>query len=369
MTEQARAIRWGVAGCGQIAVDKTISALLVADGAELVAIADPLPERRELAARLAADAGKTVRQYHDDLELLTHPDLDAIYIAMPTGLHSGAVVAAARAGKAILCEKPLGRNPAEVADMVRTCEDLGVALSTGYMSLFSDVFQLAAQFLRDGEIGEVTFVDAHFSYPCMDPYPPGQPGGWRWTDPDGGGPLLDIGVYLALGIRELLGDRVAQVCPLNCSTIAPPEAVVPDTTTATFRTAGGVPGVFTATFSHGAHHLHVYGTRGNLVLSDLFMQSAGACLEVTKDGRVEHLLDTRTDPALPHNDNYRREFQHFSQALLAGVPHRPRAEDVLEDALLLDALSREVPMLPVPTAASYLASLAGERVTAGLAGG
>ena len=53
-------------------------------------------------------------------------------------------------------------------------------------------------------IGKVTYVAGHFSYCCLDAYPPGAPGGWRWTDALGGGPLLDIGIYLAFGIREIL---------------------------------------------------------------------------------------------------------------------------------------------------------------------
>lgn len=355
MADATRAIRWGVAGCGQIAVDKTIPALLAANGAQVVAIADPLPERRELALALAAAAGAVVESYDTDVDLLANADVDALYIAMPTGLHAGAVQAAAAARKAILCEKPLGRSPSEVASMVRASTEAGVKLSTGYMSLFSDVFQKAAELIRAGEIGRVTFVDAHFSYPCMGPYPPGQPGGWRWTDPDGGGPLLDIGVYLAVGIRELLGDRVSRVAPLNCDTVAPPEAVVADTTTATFATEGGVPGVFTATFSHSAHHLNVYGERGNLMLTDLFTQNAGARLELTRDGGVPHFMDTREEPSLAHNDNYRREFEHFSRALLDGTAHRPSPMDVLEDALLLSTLSRNCDPLDVPTPDDYLA--------------
>lgn len=163
-----------------------------------------------------------------------------------------------------------------------------------------------------------------------------------------------MGVYLAFGIREILGDRIAQVTPVNIDTIAPAESVVADTSAAIFVTDGGIPGAFVTTFSHAALYLNFYGTKGSLSLSDLFYQTSGARLELTRDGVSELVLDTRQDPNLAHNDNYRREFEHFSSALINGTPHGPAPEDVLADALLLDCLKTAVPTVPVPTPAEYL---------------
>lgn len=180
-------IRWGVIGCGQIAIDKSIPGLLSAQGARLVAIADPLVARRDLA--LAARAGA----YHDLTEILADPEVDAVYISLPTVDHADAVIAAACAKKAILCEKPMGRSAAEVGEMVRAARENGVPLMTAYMSRFSDVFPKAAELVRGGAISKVTFVTSHFSYSCHKYYPPGAPGGWRYTDATGGGALLDVG--------------------------------------------------------------------------------------------------------------------------------------------------------------------------------
>lgn len=358
MSDSTKLIRWGVVGCGQIAIDKSIPGLLAAEGARLVAIADPLEPRRALALALAGKAGTAdVKAYHDLAALLADPGVDAVYISLPTGMHKDAVVAAAKAKKAILCEKPLGNSALEVREMVRAARENGVPLMTAYMSRFSDVFQKTAQLIREGAIGKVTFVTSHFSYPCSKYYPPGAPGGWRYTDPLGGGPLLDIGVYLAFGIREMLGERIAKVSPLNCDTDAPAGSAVPDTTAAWFLTDKGTPGTFVTTFSHVGLYVNFYGTKGNLTVSDCFYQTPGARLEcVTDDGRPPYVLDTKTDTSLPHFDNYRREFAHFSHALLTGTPHSPSAEDVLSDALLLDALKQNAALVAaVPTPSEFLA--------------
>ncbi len=164
---------WGIIGCGQIAVDKMLPAMMAANNVELVSVADPISERRKLTG---------VKGYSSYLELLADPQIEAVYIALPTGMHLEAVLAAARAKKDILCEKPLGQNVAEVKQMIEAAERNGVRLMTAYMSRFSDLFQQACQTVQSKSLGEVTFTYANFSYPALEPYPPGAPGGWRWTD-------------------------------------------------------------------------------------------------------------------------------------------------------------------------------------------
>ncbi len=347
-------IRWGVVGCGQIAVDKSIPALLAARGARLVAIADPLEPRRALALGLARAAGlPAVRAGRDATEVFADPDVDAVYLALPTGDHAAAVAAAAHAGKAILCEKPLGRSAPEVRAMVRAARARGVRLMTAYMSRFGDGYQAAVRLLREGAIGRVTYVAAHFAYPCFTCYPPGAPGGWRYTDPAGGGPLLDIGVYLAFGLREMLGERIAEVLPLSTSTHPPAGSAVADTTVACFVTDRGTPGTFVTSFSHTGLRLEFCGTQGTLTVTECFLQTPGARVVCTGAGEPL-VLDSRTHPPRPHFEHYRREFEHFSAALRDGTPHAPSDADVMADALLLDALKESGRRVTIPTAEQFL---------------
>lgn len=348
-------IRWGVIGCGQIAIDKSLPGLLASSNAKLVAIADLLEDRHQLGTELAKQNGISPNIYQDYKDLLEDESVDAVYIALPTGMHAEAVKAAATAKKAILCEKPLGRSAQEVKTMIDIAKENKVPLMTAYMSRFSDVFQKAVSLIKEEAIGKVTFVSAHFSYPCLDPYPPGKPGGWRWTDAEGGGPLLDIGVYLAFGIREILGERIATVAPLNCDTIAPPESAIPDTTAAWFKTNKGTPGTLITTFSHVALYMQFFGEKGNITITDNFYQTPGAKLEC-KGQTIDLVLDTRDDASLLHFDNYKREFEHFSDALIHSTPHQPSMDDVLSDALLLDALKNQIPpsaLVTVPSPSEY----------------
>ena len=349
-------VGWGVIGCGQIAVEKSIPGLLAAQSASIVAVSDPLPARQAaaLAVITAADTAppKTYSDYHD---LLADPDVDAVYIALPTGMHAQAVADAARAKKAILCEKPLGRSADEVAQMIRAAEAAGVTLMTAYMSRFGDTFVEAAKLLGDGKIGQITFVYANFSYPALEPYPLGTPGAWRWTDEKGGGPLLDIGVYLAFGLREMLHDRVAKISALQCDTVAPPGVPNRDTTTAWFQTEKGIPGVFAATFSHAESRIIFYGIEGKLEIANCFSQRPTGTLEY-RGKNFHRVLETGgAGDSLPHYENYRREFVYFSHALLSGTPHRPSVDEVMTDALLLDALNQNAQgVVDIPDARTFL---------------
>lgn len=329
-------LHWGIIGCGQIALDKSLPALLAVPDAQLVALSDPLAERRALARGITGEL--PVKEYSDYRDLLANPDIDAVYIALPTGMHAEAVLAAAKAKKAILCEKPLGRSAAETQAMVQAASDNGVALMTAYMSRFGDTYQKAKELLAEGAIGQVTFVYANFSYPALGPYPPGAPGGWRWTDPDGGGPLLDIGIYLAFGLREILGDRIARLGAFSCDTVALKVPGLPnrDTTVAWFQTASGIPGAFAATFAHAECRIIFYGTDGQLDLSKCFSQRPTGHLVCT--GKRPFELITEVSETRPHFTNYQREFAHFTQALLTNTDFFPTPEETLADALLLDAL-------------------------------
>ena len=320
-----RRVRWGIIGCGQIAVDKMLPAMLAASNVELVAVADPIAERRALTG---------VEGYSSYNELLADPRIEAVYIALPTGMHLEAVLAAANAKKDILCEKPLGQSVAEVTQMLEAATQNGVRLMTAYMSRFSDLFQQACQTVRSGTIGEVTFTYANFSYLALGPYPPGAPGGWRWTDLNGGGPLLDIGVYLAFGLRELLDDQISTLNARAVHTIAP-EGSVDDTNMAWTLTTRGIPGVFAATFSHRECRIILYGTNGKLEISDCFAQVPSGRLEVTVAGKT---TVTEASSSLPHFDNYRREVEHFSTAVLEHIAYQPDPVAALADAKLLEAM-------------------------------
>ncbi|HUU44025.1 MAG TPA: Gfo/Idh/MocA family oxidoreductase [Planctomycetota bacterium] len=331
MGETAGRVGWGVIGCGQIACEKTIPGMLKAAHARLVSAADPLPERLDLVKGLAPD----VRACDDYAKLLADDEVEAVYVALPSGMHCQAVLDAAAAGKHILCEKPLAFNAVDARRMVEAADSAGVRLMTAYMSRFGDMYQKALGLLRERRLGTLTLVNANFSYDAVRWYPPESPGGWRWTDPAGGGPLLDVGIYLVFAIRELLDDRFAEVSAASWS-VRVVDRPQDDSFVAWFRTARGVPGLLATLFTHEEQRLSVLGEKGELTLWSVFSQKpTGRLVCRTDELDIDETVDTTR---IDHFEHYTREVEHFSRAILSGSSHAPAAEDVLEDMKVLDAL-------------------------------
>ncbi|KXP04655.1 Gfo/Idh/MocA family oxidoreductase [Tsukamurella tyrosinosolvens] len=203
-------IRVALVGCGNIALGFHIPAYLTADDRfRIVGIADPTPERLELG-RVAA--GLTPEQVHADVaELLARDDVDALDLCTPQHLHRDVAVAAARAGKHVLCEKPIAAVPADAEAMRAAAEKAGTVLAVVANYLFFPEVVALRAIIDSGELGEIRTARVDMLGVLDLPGAAGYRPSWR-HDPAqaGGGVLVDMlhGVYLA---EALLGARAERV--------------------------------------------------------------------------------------------------------------------------------------------------------------
>ncbi len=182
----AESVGFGVIGGRSfIGTAAVIPAIDLAEGAELVAIAANSGQVQDQWTHAEVDSYEAVIQ---------HPDVDVVYIPLPNGQHQRWVEAAAAAGKHVLCEKPLAPSPDEARAMAAACESAGVLLAEAWMTPFgprwADLLGRAAA----GELGAVDHIDTAFTFTIG----PGNESNYRWDPNEGGGALLDVGIY-ALG--------------------------------------------------------------------------------------------------------------------------------------------------------------------------
>ncbi|MBN2511989.1 MAG: Gfo/Idh/MocA family oxidoreductase [Sedimentisphaerales bacterium] len=180
----ANKIRWGILGCGSIA-GKFADALKHVKEAELVAVGS----RTEDKAHAFADTYRVHRRYGNYAKLAEDSDLDIIYIATPHHLHAETALLCLRAGKHVLCEKPLAVNARQGLDMItcarKTKRFLMEAMWTRFLPLMDKVRRLLAQ----EAIGSLHTLTADFGFRC-------KPNTQRLIDPHlAGGALLDVGIY------------------------------------------------------------------------------------------------------------------------------------------------------------------------------
>jgi xylose dehydrogenase (NAD/NADP) len=260
------------------------------------------------------------RAYGSYEELLADPDLDAVYVALPNVLHVEWSIRALEAGKHVLSEKPLSRNPAEVERAFDAAERAGRVLMEGFMYRHHPQTKKLKQLVDEGAIGELRLVRAQFSF-MLD-----RPNDVRWDPELGGGALLDLGCYCVSGTRLLAGEPELVHAEQTLSASGADARF-----TATMRFPGGVLGHFDCGFDLPLRtELEAVGSEGILFMPQPFVAD-DVDLELRRPDGVERL------PRLSAN-RYRLELENLSRAIRGEEEPLLRREESLAQARVLDAL-------------------------------
>jgi predicted dehydrogenase len=190
-------MRVGVVGCGNVAIHAHLPALLASEGIELVAAADPTPERLALAGEHGVPSDGLSADWRD---LVDRPDIDGVVVATPQRFRTEIALAGAAAGKHLLLEKPLALAPAEAQAIADAAERAGIVAATNHNYHFIPVYRLIHDTIASGEIGAPEVAVLNFlgveDRPGAAAFSPR----WRhFTAEAGGGVLMDMlhAVYLA----------------------------------------------------------------------------------------------------------------------------------------------------------------------------
>ena len=269
-------VRWGIVGCGDVAEHKGGPALYHARGSQLVAVMS----RTEARAASFARRHGAKRHYTRFEDLLNDGEVDAVYVATPPHVHAQQAIACARAGKHVLCEKPMALTLAECDEMIRVADECGVQLMVAYYRrLFPAVLRIK-ELIEGGRIGRPTKIRAETAS-CYTPPPDGS-SPWR-VDPAtaGGGFLWDIGSHRIDLMTYLLGDVIEVAAFVDTVAF---DVKVDDSASLILRFAGAAHGVgvFHWNVSHGGDEIEVGGTGGRVVC-DLNRH----VVTLTADGGIE----------------------------------------------------------------------------------
>ncbi|NLV57926.1 MAG: Gfo/Idh/MocA family oxidoreductase [Clostridiales bacterium] len=263
-------IRWGVLGCARIALRQVIPAMLEAENAQPYAIAS-----RDLArAQQAAAEFGFEKAYGDYESLLNDSQVDAVYIPLPNGLHKEWTIKAARAGKHVLCEKPMALTAEDCLEMDRECRENGVKLMEAFMYRFTLRMQKLQELLDAGTIGQVRHIHANFSFVMTPDHDP------RLDPAMGGGSLWDVGCYPLNLIGLLMGEE-----PVSFRGERRDESGVDVAMSVALKYQNGA--ICTANCGFDAFSgqmAEICGTEGSLIVRDVFLDSDAPMVLVKRDG-------------------------------------------------------------------------------------
>ena len=195
-------VRWGVLGVGDVCEVKSAPAMNLIDNSRLVAVM----RRNAALAEDYAHRHGVPKWYGDAIDLITDPDVNAIYIATPPNAHRDLALQAAAAGKPVYVEKPMARTYAECRDMIAGCERAGVPLYVAYYRRSLPHFLKARELLRSGAIGEVREVRITLNQELVPQVVGERDDNWR-VDPaiSGGGYFYDLASHQLDLLDFLLG--------------------------------------------------------------------------------------------------------------------------------------------------------------------
>jgi len=301
-------LRWGVLSTASIAREKVIPGIRGADRCTIVAIASRDLERAQV---VAAEQG--IPTAHGSYEaLLADRTVDAVYIPLPNHLHAEWAIAAARAGKHVLCEKPLAMTSADAERMIEAASAAGVLLMEAFMYRLHPSWVAALRLVADGRIGRLTAVQSWFSYFNDDA------GNIRNIREAGGGALFDIGCYNVNLSRLLFGTEPRRV---ESSIVRDPATGVDVLTSALLEFDGGVATFTCSTRAEDDQRVHIYGTDGRIEIDIPFNIPPDRPTRI----RLSHGGEPPVSPAtevltFEAADPYGVEAAAFAAAVLDGTP-------------------------------------------------
>jgi predicted dehydrogenase len=307
---------FGIIGCGMIA---RFHAHAIADlkGAKLVGCFDTFSQS---ADRFAAEAG--CKAFHRLDDMLADPQIDIVTVGTPSGAHLEPAVAAAKAGKHVIVEKPLEITLKRCDAIIAACKKGGVKLSTILPSRFHDGSRELKRAVDAGRFGQLTLGDAYVKWFRTQAYY--DSGAWRGTwELDGGGALMNQAIHSVDLLTWLMGP-VAEV-QAQTATLAHQRIAVEDTAVATLRFANGALGVIeasTAAFPGYLKRIEINGSEGSAVLEEEDLKHWDFAKQQRRDEAIrQQMLERRStgggaaDPSAIGHHGHARQFADVLKAI------------------------------------------------------
>jgi predicted dehydrogenase len=317
-------IRWGILSTARIAEKQLIPAIQTSRNGRVLAIAS----RDSAKAAKFANQNALPKFYGSYQALLDDPEIDAIYNPLPNDGHAPWTIAALRAGKHVLCEKPFAMNAAETQAMIDAAKTSGKYLLEAFMYRYHPQHARVKALMDEGRIGQPNAINAAFTYAMS----------WDITDnvrlkPElGGGGLWDVGCYCVSAIRLISSQEPESVAGFQ--TLGG-QSQVDENFVGILRFGSGLLAHFDCGMRGAFRNTYeVIGDQGHLRVKNAFRpDDQPGLIEVSYNDKLETI-------SVPAENQYTLMVEDFADAILNDHPPRFPAEDGLRNMRVLDALAQ-----------------------------
>ena len=318
--ESGKKTGYAIIGLGRIA-SHFMPGIQLITNSRVTALVSGHPDK---AARIAAQYGVpsgSIYNYANFDEVARNPAVDAVYVALPNSMHAEYTIRAAKAGKHVLCEKPMCTSVADAEQMIAACKAANVKLMIAYRCHYEATNLRAVELIRSGAIGQVQAIESAFGFNIA-------PGEWRLDKKlAGGGPLYDVGIYCLNACRYLTGEEPEKIAAF-ASVIDKDGRFkqVEENVSWTMRFPSGVVASCATTYgSQMTGYFRVYGSKGVVEAQPAFNYDGNA-LHADLGGKIIDEPNPAKDPY-----QFQAEAEHFSHCVQNNLEPKTPGEEGLRD--------------------------------------
>jgi predicted dehydrogenase len=332
MLPPAKRIGFAIVGLGDLALNQILPAFGKSKYARPVALVSGHADKAQKVAAQYGIAEKNIYSYQNYDQIKNNPEIDAVYIVLPNSMHEEFTVRAAKAGKHVLCEKPMATSSAEARRMIKACKDAGKKLMIAYRIQYEPHNRLAMQWARDKHFGRVKIIELSNTQNA------GDPSQWRLKKAlAGGGSLPDIGLYCLNTARFILGEEPEMVMASTYSTPGDARfAEVEESVLWQMHFPGGA--MVNATTSYGVHkarRYRCYADNGGWFGLDPAFDYQRLQMEASQ---AQGKLEVKQSPDMGEKDQFTLELDHMAQCIFENkMPYTP-GEEGLQDHIIMEAI-------------------------------
>jgi predicted dehydrogenase len=322
---------FAIVGLGRLALDQILPAFGHSNYCKPTAVVSGDPEK---AGKIATQYGikkSSIYNYSTFDQLAKNPDVQVIYIVLPNSMHEEYVVRGAKAGKQILCEKPMATSSKEAERMIAACRQANVKLMIAYRQQYEPHNVALGKLVSEGRLGVLRgFVSSNSQLQ-------GDPTQWRLKKSfAGGGCLPDVGLYCLNAARFLSGQEPIEVV----ATVERPQddprfREVEASCSFSLRFPSGYVATCTTSYDvHKSQFLRLEGTTAWAELSPAYAYRGTRLRWSHLDGQTE----TEISPQIEENDQFALEMDHFAECILGNKVPKTPGEEGLKDHRVMEAI-------------------------------
>jgi len=321
--EEPRKLGFALVGLGNLSTNQLAPALQKTKHCRLAGIVTGTPAKAEKWKAKYKLSDKSIYSYDTMEKLADNPDIDVVYVVTPNALHAAHTIKAAKAGKHVLCEKPMEVSTEKCQTMIAECNKAGKQLAIGYRCQFEPHHLECVRLAREKIFGELHLVEAKFGFAI------GDPNQWRLKRAlSGGGPLMDVGIYALQTTRMITGAEPVSVTATQTKSDDERFKEVEESLTWEMKFPDGIVAKCSTTYNGmGMNDFTVHADKGTFGLSPAY--NYGGIRGRRSDGK-----ELRFDSI----DQFAAEMDDFAQCILNIKPSKVPGEEGLRDVKIMMAI-------------------------------